>query len=1399
MRKALIVMILCIMSAVAFAEQADMSKYMSFAGPLSGPPADYTTEGLKPRTDWPGGPSGADQWKYDNNNIINAYYFYDADNVAAVMMTPTYLPSIIAQLDVHVLTNGDPYWPWPNSTNDSFNVWVWFPTNRGDQFPGVEMFHARACATGLDTATVTVPLNVGSLICYGDTFWVGMSEITAAQTGMALASSYSYYRDFVRISDVWQIGCCRIGDKIIRAWTMQLAEHDFACTGIIDPSAMADSGAPVTPRVTIMNLSIANTEVNVPVLFEMPGYSETIIIPSLGPLETKDTTFPAGFVTGRGDATVKCSTMLEGDLIPADNKCEKPIFIRIRDVQTVGIIAPNTTVDSGVSYVPMVSVRNNGTQPEGFRVRVTIVPDGYVASESVYVLQTQSALVTFDAWNPVVRGYNVLKCSTRMDVDRIHANDAATRTIRVQVLDAGAWAIIQPSGNNVPGGAISPRATVKNFGNVAGMIPAQFDIYRCNPVDTPLVYTAANSNWVVGGGSGSMTFDDWTAVGGLYIARLTTILDGDPAPANDTMSEFFFVLEAGHDVGATEILAPVGVVDPTPKTPMARVMNFGSFTETFGATYKIVDSLTGSLVYTGTALAINLEPGFTADLSFSPDWGGVHPEDRYYTTCYTAMLGDADLTNDSCHGEFMVLTVINDVGVKSIDITTPLDSGTTVTQPSATVKNYGSLTADFDVKLTIGAYTSIAHVIGLGEGAEQSVPFDPDWLAVTRGINRARCSTMLDYDIYSGNDTLSKPIMVNVHDVRAVSIDNPAGAVPPITITPRATVRNHGTLREPGTVTFEIDATPPYTSTRTLTGLPPGIDSAVEFDDWSASLGTYIAKCSLYLATDQVPGNEVISRDFEVGAVDVGVMSIQAPVNCDTGAVITPSATVRNFGELPTDFSVHFEISNALDAVVYTGDATVVGLAGNSTRTVTFPVWAKPHAVGGYRDSCVTILLGDGAPGNDFTTGSFTITAQQVSQGGWTPLAPILPGGKSKGVKDGGALATSPGIASPSQYVYALKGNNTYEFYAYGVMANTWFTRESIPAFNSLMKKKAVKKGSSLVEAGDVKLYATKGNGTYDFWKYDPDKPWGTRWSQMMDVPLGAKKVKEGVGSVAVNDGGVDYVYLLKGSATFEFYRYDVAGNVWDTSLPPAPGGTSGKPFKNGSSLTYDGGDTIYALKGSYNEFFAYSVSGKIWTTKDPLPLVNALGKKKKVKDGSGSAAFGGSVYALKGGNTNEFYQYKFNDHKWYTGPEMPTLTKRVKGGGALKAMPETGVLYAFRGNGTMELWKYAQTFGLPMSVAKENTGAMANPAAIGAQFNLRIAPNPFTSSAAISYTLPRTGNVSLKLFDVAGKLVTTLAQGYTRAGSYTTSINAARLASGIYLLKFDLDGQVTTQKLILE
>ena len=1404
MRKALIVMTLCVMSAVAFAAQDDFSKYARLADPdWSGVPATYNTQGLKPRTDWPGGPSGADQWLYDNQRTGNAYYFYDAANVGGMMITPSYAPSIIVQLDIHVETNGDPYWPWPDGTNDPFEASVWFPTNRGDQYPGEQVFFTdEACATGTDTATVTIPIPIGSLICWGDTFWVCMSEITAGKTGMGLDNDGWNYpnRNIVRISDVWQYNCCSLGDKMIRAWTMQLAGHDFACTGITVPAATCDSGMSVTPQVKIMNLSTTSAETNVPVMFRMPNYEQTIYIPTLDPLETKDTTFPAALVSWSGTQAVMCSTMLDGDEIPNDNKMTKMVYAKVKDAKTVGVIQPGTQVDSGVGYVPMVSVKNAGTEAEGFRVRVTIVPDGYVATESVYVLPTQSALVTFDLWTPTRRNYNVFKCSTRLDGDAITNNDAYSFNVRVNVKDAGAWAIITPTGYNVPPGALSPRVTIHNFGNVATQIPAQFDIYRCNPADTPQVYTSSNSAWVNAGASATFTLpDQWTATGGMYKGVLTSILDMDPNPANDTMSEFFFVLEPGHDVGVEAIAAPVGAVDTMPRIPQAAVKNFGSFTENFTATFQIHDSSTGSLAYANTQVVSALTPGEIRVVDFAT-WGGHHPEDRYYTTSWSELVGDGNPANDTAQGDFMVLANIYDAGVKSIDApAAQIDSGATVT-PMVTVHNYSTSVADFAVRLDIGSgYSNLVALFGVSPGIDTQVVFTSDWSATTRGPVTARCTTLLDYDLYTGNDTLSQVTMVNVHDISAVAIVTPAGGVPPITVTPAARVHNVGTVREPLTATFTIDATPPYDTTKFLTGLPPGVDTVIYFTDWLATVGSYTSKCSLYCATDQVFGNEVVSAPFQVGAVDVSVTEIVAPTGSyDTGTAITPTANVYNVQAIPATFPVRFEISNALDAVVYTEDVTVTDLASHSTRTITFPAWAKPHAPGNYTVRCSTMQAGDEDPTNDVKRGSFTVTTT-IFPGGWAQLAPILPGIKNKGIKDGGALATRPAPTPLQQYVYALKGNNRYEFYRYSVATNSWIAQDSIPAFNRNSKKKAVKKGSSLERAGDDKEYATKGNGVLDFWQFDPTKPEGTRWSQMADVPAGGKNCKEGTSSAAVQIGEDNFVYLLKGSGTFEFYRYNVGTGVWDSSLPPAPNGTSGKTFKNGSSITYDGGDTIYALKGSYNEFFAYSVSGKTWTTKDPLPLIGPLGKKKKAKAGAGLAAHSSYVYALKGGNTNEFYRYNTSDHKWYTLADMPALTKRVNGGGALKTMPPDGPLFAFRGNGTFEFWKYTPGTFDQMSVGPTPKEAMGNPSALSARFNLRIAPNPFTSAAAISYSVPQAGNVSLRLYDVAGKLVTTLAQGYTQAGSYTTSVSAAKLASGIYLLKLNCDGNVTTQKLILE
>jgi len=99
-------------------------------------------------------------------------------------------------------------------------------------------------------------------------------------------------------------------------------------------------------------------------------------------------------------------------------------------------------------------------------------------------------------------------------------------------------------------------------------------------------------------------------------------------------------------------------------------------------------------------------------------------------------------------------------------------------------------------------------------------------------------------------------------------------------------------------------------------------------------------------------------------------------------------------------------------------------------------------------------------------------------------------------------------------------------------------------------------------------------------------------------------------------------------------------------------------------------------------------------------------------------------------------------------------------------------------------------------------TGVEAEPPA-RVDFSLRVAPNPFSGKATVSYSLPAPANVSLKLYDVTGSLVSALASGRSSAGRHWVSIcnpqSGRRMARGVYLLRLETGGQETTKKLILE
>jgi hypothetical protein len=77
--------------------------------------------------------------------------------------------------------------------------------------------------------------------------------------------------------------------------------------------------------------------------------------------------------------------------------------------------------------------------------------------------------------------------------------------------------------------------------------------------------------------------------------------------------------------------------------------------------------------------------------------------------------------------------------------------------------------------------------------------------------------------------------------------------------------------------------------------------------------------------------------------------------------------------------------------------------------------------------------------------------------------------------------------------------------------------------------------------------------------------------------------------------------------------------------------------------------------------------------------------------------------------------------------------------------------------------------------------------------------PNPFNPTTKIDFALKTAGNISLKVYDMLGKEVTTLATGHYAAGTYSVEFRANNLSSGMYFYTLTAaDGFHQTQKMIL-
>ena len=76
--------------------------------------------------------------------------------------------------------------------------------------------------------------------------------------------------------------------------------------------------------------------------------------------------------------------------------------------------------------------------------------------------------------------------------------------------------------------------------------------------------------------------------------------------------------------------------------------------------------------------------------------------------------------------------------------------------------------------------------------------------------------------------------------------------------------------------------------------------------------------------------------------------------------------------------------------------------------------------------------------------------------------------------------------------------------------------------------------------------------------------------------------------------------------------------------------------------------------------------------------------------------------------------------------------------------------------------------------------------------------PNPFNPNTTISFDLPQSGIVSLKVFDILGREAAEIIHKKMSAGSYSVAFNAHSLPSGVYIYKMEANGLTANKKMIL-
>jgi hypothetical protein len=245
-----------------------------------------------------------DEITYDDGIMTNAWHYIDPhyDSIIAKKFEPPYYPCFLKYAAVYLLSDTDPYWPWPDALHEPVELTVWLDTN-GDDIPDNLVFRDSVTGDAIAPSWVYV-VPIDTVLVGNFNFWVGCNELPGGGIGegVGLDVATNFPANKYVYNGTWHTQNLFAGDEMVRAYVSMLTlDHNVGVSSIDNPSTYQIPPLyNITPQATVTNYGLYTESFNVVCEIDQGGppiYNDVQTVNNLAPSNSTPVSF-ANWLSG---------------------------------------------------------------------------------------------------------------------------------------------------------------------------------------------------------------------------------------------------------------------------------------------------------------------------------------------------------------------------------------------------------------------------------------------------------------------------------------------------------------------------------------------------------------------------------------------------------------------------------------------------------------------------------------------------------------------------------------------------------------------------------------------------------------------------------------------------------------------------------------------------------------------------------------------------------------------------------------------------------------------------------------------------------------------------------------------------------------------------------------------